>query len=54
MMCVNVCVCLCRYNGGEGMVPGALFKKFSSRRQATVYVGKVTSLNICTYKHLTI
>ena len=35
-----------RYNGGEGMVPGALFKKFSSKRQATVYVGKVRVSNL--------
>ena len=30
----------CRYNGGEGFVPGAMFKKFD-KRQATVYVKKV-------------
>ena len=29
-----------RYNGGEGFVPGALFRKFD-RRQATVYVKNV-------------
>ena len=33
--------CYCRYNGGEGFVPGAMFKKFD-KRQATVYVKKVT------------
>ena len=36
------CIVLCRYNGGEGFVPGAMFKKFD-KRQATVYVKKVGS-----------
>ena len=40
----NVCLCLyCRYNGGEGYVPGTLFKRFD-KRQATVYVKKVFTL----------
>lgn len=34
---------LCRYNGGEGFVPGAMFKKFD-KRQGTVYVKKVRML----------
>lgn len=31
----------CRYNGGEGYVPGAMFRKFD-KRQATVYVKNVS------------
>lgn len=34
-----------RYNGGEGFVPGAMFKKFD-KRQATVYVKKVHTDNL--------
>lgn len=34
---------MCRYNGGEGFVPGAMFKKFD-KRQGTVYVKKVCML----------
>lgn len=36
---------MCRYNGGEGFVPGAMFKKFD-KRQGTVYVKKVRMLVI--------
>lgn len=35
----------CRYNGGEGFVPGAMLRKFD-KRQATIYVKKVTSYYI--------
>ena len=31
----------CRYNGGEGFVPGAMFRKFD-RRQGTAYVRNVS------------
>ncbi len=41
-MTVLVCLCACRYNGGEGYVPGAMFKRFD-KRQATVYVKKVST-----------
>lgn len=41
-------IVLCRYNGGEGFVPGAMFKKFD-KRQATVYVKKVRMLMIKTF-----
>ena len=34
-----------RYNGGEGFVPGAMFRKFD-KRQATVYVKKVSGVQL--------
>ncbi|CAI8044016.1 hypothetical protein GBAR_LOCUS24424 [Geodia barretti] len=30
----------CRYNGGEGFVPGSMFRKFD-RRQGTAYVKNI-------------
>ena len=35
---------LVRYNGGEGFVPGTLFRRFD-KRQATVYVKGVSKQN---------
>ena len=42
---ITMCVYY-RYNGGEGFVPGSMFRKFD-RRQGTAYVKNV-SLNLCT------
>lgn len=36
-----LCLSGYRYNGGEGFVPGAMFRKFD-KRQATLYVKKVS------------
>lgn len=35
-----------RYNGGEGFVPGSMFRKFD-RRQGTAYVKNVSQGLVC-------
>ena len=41
LLCVVLSIMMCRYNGGEGYVPGSMFRKFD-RRQGTAYVKNVS------------